>query len=112
MNADDGARVVDRPREHPRELGVSHPRVERGELALRLGDGGLVVLGGAEIEQDGRVVDVARELLDAVDLLLERRALAVDGLRLLLVVPEAGRERLPLELRDFDLQLGRSKMPP
>ena len=60
VDADDGVRVVDRAREHPRELGVAHPRVERRELRRRLGDGRLVVLGGAELEQDARVVDVAR----------------------------------------------------
>jgi hypothetical protein len=104
--------VVDRPREHARELGVSHPLVERGELRGDLADGGLVVLGRAEVEQDDRVVDVARELLDAVDPLLERRALAVGGLRLLLVVPEPRGQRLPLELRDFDLQPGEVKDAP
>jgi hypothetical protein len=44
-----------------------------------------------ELEQHRRVVDVARQLLDGRELLLDRRAPPVDGLRLLAVVPEARR---------------------
>ena len=35
VDADDGVRVVDGAREHPGELGVAHPRVERRELRRR-----------------------------------------------------------------------------
>jgi hypothetical protein len=104
--------MVDRSGEHPRELGVADPRVERRELRAHLGDRRLVVLRGPELEKDVRVLDVADELLGAADQLLERRALAVDGLRLLLVVPEPGREGLPLEALRLRLQLREVKDAP
>jgi hypothetical protein len=97
--------VVDRPRKHPRQLRRAHARLERRRLPRRLGDGRLVVLGGPEVEQDDRVVQVPRELLDAADLLLERGSSPRDDLRLLLIVPEAGRERLLLELVYLRLEL-------
>ena len=82
-------------------------RFEGGQLLGDLVDDALVLLGGAELEHLLRVVDVARELLDLVDLLLDAGALAGDRLRLLGVVPEAGSHRrfvqtidLVLELRD------------
>jgi hypothetical protein len=81
-------------------------------LGRRLGDGGLVVALGAELEQDDGVVQVARELLDPGDVLLERRALPRDGLRLLLVVPEAGRERQLLQPVDLCLELRQVKDAP
>jgi hypothetical protein len=96
--------VIHRAREHARELRGAHPRLEGGHLTLRLGQDGLVVLGRAEIEQDDRVVEVPRELLDGLDLLLDGRPLSGDGLRLLLVVPEARRERLLLEPVNLRLQ--------
>jgi hypothetical protein len=104
--------VVDGAREHSRQLGVAHAPVERRKLRGRLRDGRLVVLGGAELEQNAGVIDVADQLLGAADQLLERRALAVDRLRLLLVVPEPRRERLPLEALDLRLQLGKVKDAP
>jgi hypothetical protein len=104
--------VVDRSGEHPRELGLADPPVERRELPADLGDGRLVVLRGPELEEDVRVLDVADQLLGASDELLERRALAVDGLRLLLVVPEPGRERLPFEALGLRLQLREVKDAP
>jgi hypothetical protein len=104
--------VVDGPREHPLELGLADARLERRGLGGGLGDGGLVVLRGAEIEQDDGVVEVARELLDAGDVLLDRRPPARDDLRLLLVVPEAGGERQLLEPVDLCLELRQVKDAP
>jgi hypothetical protein len=104
--------VVDGPRQHAPELGRPDAPLERGRLARGLGDRRLVVLRGSQVEQDDGVVEVARELLDAPDLLLERRPLARDGLRLLLVVPEAWSERLLLEFVDVRLQLRKVKDAP
>jgi hypothetical protein len=104
--------VVDGAREHSPQFGVAHPCIERGKLRGCLRDGRLVVLGGAELEEDARVLDVADQLFDGADQLLERRALPVDRLRLLLVVPEPGRERLPFEALDLRLQLGKVKDAP
>jgi hypothetical protein len=104
--------VIDGPGQHPPELRPANALLERGRLRRGLGNGRLVVLGGAEVEQDDRVVEVARELLDAREPLLEPGALARDRLRLLLVVPEAGSERLLLELVDFRLQLRKVKDAP
>jgi hypothetical protein len=104
--------VVDGAREHAAELRRAHAAFERGALRDGLGDRPLVVLGGTQLEQDDGVVEVARELLDARDLLLQPRALAGDRLRLLLVVPEAGGERLLLEPVDFRLQLRKVKDAP
>jgi hypothetical protein len=104
--------VVDGAGEHPLELGLADARLEGGGLRGRLGDGGLVVLRGAEVEQDDGVVEVARELLDARDVLLDRRAPAGDALRLLLVVPEPGGEGQLLEPVDLCLELRQVKDAP
>jgi hypothetical protein len=104
--------VVDRSGEHPLELGLADARLERGGLGGGLGDGGLVVLRRAEIEQDDGVVEVARELLDAGDVLLDRRAAPRDDLRLLLVVPEPWGERQLLEPVDLCLELRQVKDAP
>jgi hypothetical protein len=104
--------VIDRSGEHPRQLGVADPRLERRRLRGGLGDGRLVALARAEIEQDDRVVEVARQLLDAPDVLLDRRALPRDGLRLLLVVPEPRGERQLLEPVDLGLELRQVKDAP
>jgi hypothetical protein len=104
--------VIDGAGEHALELGLADARLERGGLRRRLGDGGLVVLGGAEVEQDDGVVEVAREPLDAGDVLLDRRPLAGDRLRLLLVVPEPRGERQLLEPVDLRLELRQVKDAP
>jgi hypothetical protein len=99
--------VVHLAGEHPRELGGAQALLELRQAAADCVDHAVVLLGGAELEELLRVVDVARQLLDELDGLLDRRALAVDGLGLLRVVPEAGSERglvqaidLVAELRD------------
>jgi hypothetical protein len=104
--------VVDRPGEHPLELGLADACLERGGLRRGLGDGGLVVLRRTEVEQDDGVVEVARELLDAGDVLLDRRPPPRDDLRLLLVVPEPRGERQLLEPVDLCLELRQVKDAP
>ena len=59
---------------------------------------------GAELEKHLGVFGVALQLLERLHGLLERRALARDGLRLLGVVPEAGDEGALAELLDLPLQ--------
>jgi hypothetical protein len=70
------------------------------------------VLGSSEIEQHQRVVEIARELFDGRQPLLELGALAGYRLRLLLVVPEAGDQRLLLEPIDFGFQPRKVKDAP
>jgi hypothetical protein len=81
-------------------------------VRLGLRDHLLVALRGAQLEEDGRVFDVARQLLDDADLLLEARSAPRDGLRLLLIVPEARSQRLLLELVDRGLQPRKVKDAP
>jgi hypothetical protein len=93
VDAHDGVRVIDRAREHARELGGAEALLERGDLRFRLGDRRIVVPVGAKFEKDVRVLDVARQFLDRGDELLDAGTLPRDGLRLLGVVPEPGSER-------------------
>jgi hypothetical protein len=104
--------VVHRAREHPRQLGCPDARLERRHLPRSLRDGRLVVALGPEVQKDDGVVQVPRQLLDGAEMLLDRGALAGDDLRLLLVVPETGGERLLLEPVDFRLQLRQVKDAP
>jgi hypothetical protein len=104
--------VVDRAREHPRELRGAHACLEGRDLRLRLGYHRLVLLGGPQIEQDLRVVEIARELLDGGYALLELGTLAGDRLRLLLVVPEPRDEGLLLEPVDLGFQPWKVKDAP
>jgi hypothetical protein len=100
------------PREHPSELGLPHAPLERGHERLGLVNRRRVVPLRAEVEEDLRVVDVAPKLLERRDGLLEARALARDGLRLLRVVPEPRDKRLLAEAVDFLLQLREVKDAP
>jgi hypothetical protein len=77
---------------------------ERRDERFGLVHGGLVVLGGAELEEHLGVLDVARELLERVERLLDAGALAVDRLRLAGVVPEPRRERLGVERLELLVQ--------
>jgi hypothetical protein len=104
--------VVDRARQHPRQLGGAHPVRQGGEERLGFGDRGVVLLRGAELEEDLGVVDVAPELLERLDGLLEGRSTARQRLRLLGVVPEAGGERLFAEALDLFFQLREVKGAP
>jgi hypothetical protein len=104
--------VIDRPGKHARELGAADARLESRKLRFDLGNHLLVALGRAEFEQHACVLDVARQLLDAADLLLEAGALSVDDLRLLLIVPEPGGKRLLLEPAYRGLELRKVKDAP
>jgi len=104
--------VVGRAAEHAAELHAPRARLERRHERAGLGDGRLVLSLGAELEQDLGVLDVLAELLEGLDGLLQPRPLAGELLRLLLVVPEAGDERLLAELLDFALQPGDVKDAP
>jgi hypothetical protein len=104
--------VVDRTREHAGELRCAHTGHERREESLGLGDRRVVFLGGAEVEEDFGVVDVAPELLEGLDGLLGDRTPACEGLGLLRVVPEPRGERLFSEALDFLLQLREVKGAP
>ena len=65
----------------------------RGDLRLDLVDDAFVVVGRAELEQLRRVSHVFAQRLDPAELLDRRCALAHQGLRLLLIVPELGSRR-------------------
>jgi hypothetical protein len=97
--------VVDGTGEHAGQLGAADARLEAGQLGLGLADRGLVVLGRAELQKDGVVLYIAGQLLDRLELLLKARALAVNPLRPLGILPEVGGERLALELLDSRFQL-------
>jgi hypothetical protein len=81
-------------------------------LRLGLGRGGFVALGGAELEEDVGILEVARELLDALDVLLDRSPPPPCGLGLLGVVPETRRKLLRLQALELCLQLGKVKDAP
>jgi hypothetical protein len=97
--------VVDRARQHPPELCRTEPALEVGDLTGDLGRDGLVLLRDAELEELLRVLDVPRELLGGLELLLDPGALSGDDLRLLGVVPEPRREGLLVQPFDFPLEL-------
>jgi hypothetical protein len=105
MDAEDRVRVIHLPREHAGELRLAKPRLEIAYLLADLFHDAVVVLGRAELEELLRVVDVPRELLDLLDELLDARALAIDRLRLLRVLPEPWGERLFVQAIDILLQL-------
>src|ERR1700690_974690 len=104
MNADDRVRVIGRPAEHPRELHRPRSAFEIGHEPFGFGDRWLVARFNAEIEEHLRVLDVLRELLEGVDVLLDPRAFARELLRFLMVVPKTRNECLLTELIDFALQ--------
>jgi len=104
--------VIGRAAEHAPELHAARAPHEIGNKRGRFGDRRLVVRLGAELEEDLRVLDVFFELLEGGQLRLEARALPRQLLRLLMVVPETGDERLLAELVDFSLQPGDVKDAP
>jgi hypothetical protein len=104
--------VVDRAGEHPAQLRSPHPRLQGGHLGRGLGEGRGVVLRGAELEENDRVVEVAAQLLDQGEALFEVGSSPVDRLRLLGVLPEVGSERPLLEIGDQRLDLREVKDAP
>jgi hypothetical protein len=97
--------VIDWTREHARELGLAEPLLESRDLRLGVGDGGLIVLGHAELEVAVGVGELLVELLDHVELLLDVGALTQEHLGLGLVVPEAGSARLFVQLGKSSFEL-------
>ncbi len=84
-----------------------------GSERVGLGDRRVVVLGRAELQEDAFASSTSRVSFSKRGERCSRRdALAVDRLRLLRVVPEARRQRLPSSVRSRCLSFGRSKMPP
>jgi hypothetical protein len=71
-----------------------------------------VVLCGAKLEQDAGILEIARQLFEADDLLLEPGALPGDSQDLALVFPKARGERLLLELVDLGLEPRKVKDAP
>jgi hypothetical protein len=63
-------------------------------LGLGVANGALVVLAGGELEVFGDFVEIFLQLLNAVELAFDVRALPKEGLRLDLIVPEIGRAGL------------------
>jgi hypothetical protein len=93
MNADDGASMIDGPRQHSLQLGLAHPPLELRGQALEFGQRALVVFGRGELEQLEPVAHVSREPLDQLELFLRLGTAAHVGLRAILVVPEIRRTR-------------------
>ncbi len=104
LDVHDGVGAVGRAGQHAPELGRAHPGRERRQERLGLGNDGRVVLARSEVEEHLGVLDVPPELLERGERLLEPGALAGHHLRLLRVVPEAGRQRRLAEALDLALQ--------
>jgi hypothetical protein len=73
-------------------------------LNRRVGDGPLVVLGDAQVEVVGRLLEILLELLDVLQLGLDLRARAQRALGLDLVVPEVRGAGLLVQLRQPALE--------
>ena len=95
----------------PRQQGADLQRLDlalqRLQLALGLGQGARVVLLLAEFDQHREIVDAPPEPGQAVDFGLQPGQLRGDGLRIVLVVPQARGGRLDLEFGDLDPFAGR-----
>jgi hypothetical protein len=99
--------VIDGARQHPIELRLADPRLDRVYLRNGVALRRLVVLGNAELEVVGRIGQILFDLRDEIDRALDLRTLAQDLLRRGLVVPKIRDARPvvqlgkpPLECRD------------
>ena len=97
--------MIDLAGEHPPELRRAQALLEVRELRGDLFDDRVVFLRYAELEELLRVVDVARQLLRRLDLLLDARPLPRDLLGLLRIIPEPRSQRFLVEALDLLLQL-------
>ena len=97
--------MVHLTREHPAELCASETRFKRWQLPTDFAHDAVVFLRRTELEHLLRVIDVARELLDLVDLLLDAGPLPGHGLRFLRIVPEVRGERGLVQAIDVVLEL-------
>jgi hypothetical protein len=103
MDADDGVRVIDRPRQHALELCLAHARVELDGLPFELRQGAIAFVGD-ELQQLERVVDVAAQALDELEFFLRLGPAPHVGLGPVLIVPEIRRARQRVELFDLAFQ--------
>jgi hypothetical protein len=104
--------VIDGTRQHARKLRRAHSAGKGRNLGRGFRNDAVVVLGRAEVEQDGSVVDVACQLLYRRELLFDARASSVDCLSFLPIVPEPWSESLLLERLNFGFELGDVKDAP
>jgi hypothetical protein len=96
--------VVGRAGQHALQLRLAQARVDRLGLVGRVGDDGLVVLGGAELEVLLGVADVLLELLCELEALGDRLLLLEDLLRGFVVVPEAGAQGRLVQIFELTLE--------
>jgi hypothetical protein len=104
--------VVLRAGEHLRKLQPLETRMRLADGRLGLGAGDLVAGLVCQLPQRDRVFDLARLAGERAELLLEAALLLAQRLRLLLVVPEAGLDALPLDQIDARLLAIDVKAPP
>jgi hypothetical protein len=96
--------VIGRAAEHATELHATRASLEIRDEPFGFGDRRLVVRFRAELEEHLRVLRVFFELLERGERGLEAGSLARELLRLLVIVPKTGDERLLAELVYFSLQ--------
>ena len=99
MHLEEAVIGVGLARQQRLELAPRHLRPELSQRCLGLGHGVAVVLGLAELDHGELVVELLLDASDGAELILERGALLHHALGALLVVPEGGILRLPVELR-------------
>ena len=90
MDLDVGVVRVGLAGEQGLDLPALRLRLDLADRGLSLGDGRRIVLGLPELDQGQGVVEIPLQSPDRRDPLVERGALANDGLRRLGVVPEVG----------------------
>ncbi len=105
MHLEEAVIGVGLARQQRLELAPRHLRLELSQRRLGLGDGVAVVLGLAELDHGELVVELLLDAPDGAELILERGALLHHALGALLVVPEGGILRLPVELRQTRTRL-------
>jgi hypothetical protein len=104
--------VVLRAGEHLRELQPLETRVRLADGRLGLGARDLVAGLVGQLPERDRVFDLAGLAGERAELRLEAALLLAQRLRLLLVVPEAGLDALPLDQIDARLLAIDVKAPP
>jgi hypothetical protein len=80
-----------------------HTGLDAGQQGLDLGQGVLVLFGGAKLQQHLRVFDVASQLFETLEGGFDAGTLFGDGLGFFGVVPKARRHGLLFELLDLAL---------
>ena len=90
MNLEIGIEAVGLARQQRLELAAGDFLLQIFQRGLGLGDHGLVVLGLAEFDHADIVLELALDLADAAERILQRGPLLHQLLRLLGIVPEIG----------------------